>query len=77
MPMELYKELAVELDAKSHGIGVMCPVPALRDKFEEFDNPTPLDSKICWEMKIIKSSQKVYRKRSMTELFFCMLRAGH
>lgn len=73
MPMELYKELATEI----HGIGVMCPVPVSRDKLDEFDNPTPLDSNVKWELKCIKSAQRIYRKRSMTELLFCMLRAGH
>lgn len=73
MPMELYKELATEIN----GIGVMCPVPALSDKFEEFDNPTPLDADVQWELKVIKAAQKMYRKRSMAELLFCMLRAGH
>lgn len=73
MPMELYKELATEIN----GIGVMCPVPALRDKTDEFDNPTPLDTDVRWELKVIKSAQRVYRKRSMAELLFCMLRAGH
>lgn len=73
MPMELYKELAAEI----HSIGVMCPVPVLSDKQEEFDNPTSLDADVRWELKIIKPAQRMYRKRSMTELLFCMLRAGH
>lgn len=73
MPMELYKELAAEI----HSIGVMCPVPVLSDKQEEFDNPTSLDADVRWELKVIKPAQRMYRKRSMTELLFCMLRAGH
>lgn len=73
MPMKLYKELAAEI----HGIGVMCPVPVLTDKMDEFDTPTPLDADVRWELKVIKSAQKMYRKRSMAELIFCMLRAGH
>lgn len=72
MPMALYKELATEI----HGIGVMCPVPAFGDKLGEFDNPTPLDADVRWELKVIKPAQRMYRNRSMTELLFCMLRAG-
>lgn len=75
MPMSLYKELAVDIDSY---VGVMCPVPANRDMTEEFDSPTALNEKgIAWELKVIKPAHKAYRKRSMTELLFCMLRAGH
>lgn len=73
MPMELYKEIEAEIQ----GIGVMCPIPVLGNKFDEFENPTPLGSDVRWELKVIKSAHKMYRKRSMIELLFCMLRAGH
>lgn len=73
MPMELYKELATEIN----GIGVMCPIPVFGNKEDEFESPTPLDADVLWELKVIKPAQKMYRKRSMTELLFCMLRAGH
>lgn len=73
MPMELYKELAAEIK----GIGVMCPVPVLKDKLDEFENPTPLERGVRWELKVMKPAQRMYRKRSMMELLFCMLRAGH
>lgn len=72
MPMELYKEIATEIN----GIGVMCPVPIFSNKIDEFNNPTPLDADLQWELKVIKPAQKMYRKRSMSELLFCMLRAG-
>lgn len=75
MPMELYQELRTEID--SH-VGVMCPVPSNREVLEEFENPTALDEKeIVWELKVVKPAHKAYRKRSMAELFFCMLRSGH
>lgn len=74
MPMKLYKELATEIP---HDIGVMCPVPSHIDKNEEFENPTPLDADARWDLRIIKLAKQTYRKRSMAELLFCMLRAGH
>ena len=74
MPMELYRELVTEIP---HDIGVMCPVPSPRDKLDEFENPTQLSADTRWELKVIKPARQTYRKRSMTELLFCMLRAGH
>lgn len=76
MPMELYKELCRELNGAY--VGVMCPVPLYGNVTEEFENPTPLGTKnIGWELKVVKAARKSYRKRSMVELLFCMLRAGH
>ena len=74
MPMELYIEVKTKVP---HDVGVMCPVPRNRDKFDEFENPTSLDADVHWEMKIIKQARQKSRKRSMVELLFCMLRAGH
>lgn len=75
MPMELYKEVVTEIE---HPIGVMCPVPAMRDMYNEFESPTPLDSDgVTWDMKIIRPAYRVGRKRSITELLFCILRSGH
>lgn len=75
MPMTLYKEIAAEFN--SGLIGIICPVPVGRDKLEEFENPTELSENLKWELKVILSAQNKYRNRSMTELLFCMLRAGH
>lgn len=75
MPMTLYKEIATEIEPS---VGVMCPVPIMRDRYDEFENPTPLDSdNVEWDMKIIKSAYQTGRKRSMVELLFCILRSGH
>ncbi len=45
---------------------------------DEFDNPTPIDTKTRW--KLIAASvgniRKGYRKRSKVEMLFCMLRSG-
>lgn len=73
MPMELYKKLAAEIG----DIGVMCPVPIFNDMLDEFNNPTSLDADVQWELKVVRPAHKRYRKRSMAELLFCMLRAGH
>lgn len=75
MPMELYKELVTEFNAGD--VGVMCPVPFMTEPIDEFESPTPLDRDIRWELKVVKAARKTYRKRSMAELLFCMLRSGH
>ena len=74
MPMSLYKELEKELP---HGVGVLVPIPKGYDKHMEFSNPTPLETETEWELAVIKKAFKVGRQRSMNELLFCMLRAGH
>ena len=75
MPMSLYKDVVTELP---HGVGVLVPIPVGSDKYKEFENPTPLDDgNNDWELTTIKSAFQVGRKRSMNELLFCMLRAGH
>lgn len=73
MPMDLYKRVCNELDYR---IGVMTPIPAGRDKLEEFENPTELDSNKEWELVIIRSPHSKIRGKSMIELLFCMLRSG-
>lgn len=74
MPMSLYKELEKELP---YGIGVLVPIPKGYDKHMELNNPTPLETETEWELAVIKKAFKVGRQRSMNELLFCMLRAGH
>ena len=54
------------------------PVPVGRDKFDEWNDPTPLtDAMDQWSLVNVKPSRMVGRKRPMVELLFCMLRAGH
>jgi len=75
MPMATYKEVLQDIP---HNVGVMVPIPWHRKKEDEFDNPTNLASnKTHWNLEIIKPARIQSRKRSMTELLFCMLRAGH
>lgn len=75
MPMSLYREVVTEI---GYPIGVMCPVPEAKDMHDEFENPTPLNADgVTWDMKIIRPAHPIGRKRSMTELLFCILRSGH
>lgn len=60
-----------------HNIGVIVPVPQHRDVYEEYENPTKLDKKVRWKLCTIMQAHQQLRKRSMTELLFCMLRSGH
>lgn len=57
--------------------GIMVPVPWMVKPEEEYINPTELDKDVTWEMKVIYPCNQGGRKRSMTELLFCMLRSGH
>lgn len=74
MPMATYKEVINDIP---HYVGVLCPVPYNKDKYEEFENPTVLDGDISnWGLVAIRSTYSQPRKRSMTELLFYMLRSG-
>ena len=55
--------------------GVMVLVPKFRNVKEELNNPTPLDSNVNWSLAVVNSCREGLRKRSMTELLFCMLRS--
>ena len=74
MPMSLYKEVISEIP---HNVGVLVPVPDDRDKYDEFENPTPLEEKKEWTLRAIRPANIVSRKRSIVELLFAMLRSGH
>lgn len=75
MPMTTYKEVLHDIP---HNVGVMVPIPWHRKKEDEFDDPTNLASdKLHWNLEIIKPARVQSRKRSMSELLFCMLRSGH
>lgn len=57
--------------------GFMVPVPWSFKPEDEYENPTELNNDIEWELKVIYPCVQGSRKRSMTELLFCMLRSGH
>jgi len=73
MPMQVYKEVIHDIP---HGVGVLVPVPEYVDTYDEFETPTKLSSDIKWRLKTILPAHPQLRKRSMTELLFCMLRSG-
>lgn len=74
MPMSTYKEVIHDIP---HNVGVIAPIPKYADKHEEFENPTELSADTDWKLCVIKQSVPQLRKRSMTELLFCMLRSGN
>lgn len=88
--MECYKELQPDMQSgklqnhirecnpeSSMHIGIMVPVPYSFKPTDEYENPIELKGDIAWEMKVILPCHQGRRKRSMTELLFCMLRSGH
>lgn len=56
--------------------GIIVPVPWITTLEDEYANPTELDKDVTWEMKVIYPCVMGGRKRSTTELLFCMLRSG-
>lgn len=75
MPMQLYKDVIHEIE---NDIGVLVPIPKCRGVVEEFQNPTELNNNLNdWKFEKIRFANPQGRKRSMTELLFCMLRSGH
>lgn len=57
--------------------GVMVAIPYLSELTDEFNDPTPIDGDTQkWKLAVILPCRKGSRKRSMTELLFCMLRSG-
>ncbi len=57
-------------------MGVLVAVPRWREVMEEFENPTPLDGDTeKWKLSVALNCHAGSRKRSMTELLFCMVRS--
>nr|DAH12639.1 MAG TPA: hypothetical protein [Caudoviricetes sp.] len=57
--------------------GVLVAVPDGKKLTDEFESPTPLDSKVDgWKLKTVIPCMSGFRERSMAELLFCMLRSG-
>ena len=76
--MDTWKKL-IELEQNNKktipfGFGVM--VACYKDKIDEFYNPTPLLKTDGWRLEILRRASVQSRKRSITELLFCMLRSG-
>jgi hypothetical protein len=65
-------------DSSSH-VGIMVAIPNTADLLDELENPTPLDDGCDfrdWTLATVMHCRIGPRKRSMTELLFCMLRSG-
>lgn len=79
MPMELYKKVIHDIP---HDIGVLVPVPSTlgrknEDIYREFENPTEFKGNSNdWRLHKIRDAYPKHRKKSITELLFCMLRSG-
>ena len=56
--------------------GIMVPVPYGIPLTDEYENPTELNANGIWELKVVMPCIQKGRKRSTTELLFCMLRSG-
>ena len=87
--MECYKKLIPDLNGgkftnhmlecnpdSSHHYGILVAIPYFRELEEEFENPTPIDADQRWRLKSVRKCITGPRKKSMTELLFCMLRSG-
>ena len=89
--MECYKDILPDLRSgkfarhmheqfpeSSNYFGVMVAIPDWAEATDEFEKPTPLDAEVRqWKLEVILPCRNGLRKRSMTELLFCMLRSGH
>ena len=89
--MECYKEILPDFRSgkfakhmkelfpeSSNYFGVMVAIPGWAEVTDEFENPTPLDTEVKrWKLAVILPCHEGPRKRSMTELLFCMVRSGH
>lgn len=74
---KLWKHIQECCPEASANFGFMVPVPYAFKPEDEYENPTDLTDEIAWELKVIYPCNQGRRKRSMTELLFCMLRSGH
>ena len=54
----------------------MVAIPSHKKMEEEFENVTPLEAAAEWKLATPIACTTGPRKRSMTELLFCMLRRG-
>ncbi len=56
--------------------GIMVAVPQWTETADEFESPTHLDEAESWKLAVVMNCREGPRRRSMTELLFCMLRSG-
>lgn len=91
MTMQTYKDLLKydtegfnEINKLPHYVGILiaCPKdPSKTDReiiLSEFDNPTPIPENYDtygWKLISALNANKTYRKKSMTEMLFCLMRS--
>lgn len=72
------KHMREQFPESSNYFGVMVAIPDWAEATDEFEKSTPLDAEVRqWKLAVILPCRYGPRKRSMTELLFCMLRSGH
>lgn len=70
--------MPAQFPESSNYFGVMVAIPYWAEATDEFENPTPIDGTTeRWKLAVALSCREGPRRRSMTELLFCMLRSGH
>ena len=76
---KLAKHMRDQFPESSNYFGVMVAIPYWAEITDEFENPTSIDGNTekSWKLATILSCRQGPRKRSMSELLFCMLRSGH
>ena len=71
-----YEHLHKTNPESSAHYGIMVAVPVMRERYLEFEEPTPISNDVSWRLDIIHPSKIGSRNKSMTELLFCMVRSG-
>lgn len=87
--MQCYKDILPDLNngnfmrhlmqtnpESKRNFGIYVAVPALRDKVDEFDDPTPISEDIQWKLENMIPCYCRNRSKSAIELLFCMVRSG-
>ena len=73
----LWKHVHKANPESSAHYGIMVAIPYMRDAKQEFDDPTPITPDTsAWGLKVIQPCNVGLRKKSMTEMLFCMVRSG-
>jgi hypothetical protein len=73
---KLHHFIAENFPESSMYFGVLVAVPYGRKAEDEFEHQTEFNDSHRWELKSVVNCRQGLRKRSMTELMFCMLRSG-
>ena len=61
---------------KLYNVGIMVAVPVGRSAEDEFEFPTQINGTGEWKFSIVIPCREAGRRKSTTELLFCMLRSG-